>query len=259
MSKKYYVDSENVGDSWIDLYQSDTKNSDFLIFYTNRSPRIDYEHMITLMNTEKKKPEFINCYGGNNALDFQLVSYIGYMLHDCNVSEIIIVSNDTGYDAVVDFWQDRDMNIFRMSTKVIHNNVTDEPAAPSSDVSVSHSDDSNDDICGIDSKEIYTIVYCIGKKHLAQINTTLVHLYGQQKGSEIYKKVKYYCQLVCKYCNGNNIAIPTDLFKFFADHLTTKGKKTIANTLTTKYGKTHGPQINKMFKTFYSAIIEIRK
>ena len=66
MSKTYLVDSENVGEFWIDLLNDD--EGDFLIFYTGHSPRIDYEHAIMLMNVENK-PEFIHCYEGNNALD----------------------------------------------------------------------------------------------------------------------------------------------------------------------------------------------
>lgn len=44
MSKTYFVDSENVGDAWIDLLLADP-NGTFLIFYTSHSPRIDYEHI----------------------------------------------------------------------------------------------------------------------------------------------------------------------------------------------------------------------
>ena len=118
MSKTYYVDSENVGENWIDLLIEE-EESDFLIFYTGHSPRIDYEHAINLMNA-KKKPEFIHCYEGNNALDFQLVSYLGYHLRSEETKEIIIVSNDTGFDAVVNFWSERGMNIMRLSTNSVH-------------------------------------------------------------------------------------------------------------------------------------------
>jgi hypothetical protein len=77
MSKTYFVDSENVGEARIALLKKDGK---FMIFYTVHSPRIDYDHTISLMNA-KNKPEFIHCSEGNNALDFQLVTYIGSLLH----------------------------------------------------------------------------------------------------------------------------------------------------------------------------------
>lgn len=37
------------------------------------------------------------------------------MLHDIASSEVIIVSNDTGFDAVVSFWAKKGMNIRRQS------------------------------------------------------------------------------------------------------------------------------------------------
>ncbi len=94
MSKIYYVDSENVGGNWIDLLNDEEEN-DFLVFYTGHSPRIDYEHAISLMNA-KNKPQFIHCYEGNNALDFQLVSYLGYQLRSDENREIIILGRLKG-------------------------------------------------------------------------------------------------------------------------------------------------------------------
>ncbi|MGI6030840.1 MAG: PIN domain-containing protein [Eubacteriales bacterium] len=38
---------------------------------------------------------------GNNALDFMLVTYMGYLTADHSVSEIYIISNDRGYEAAI--------------------------------------------------------------------------------------------------------------------------------------------------------------
>ena len=280
MSKKYYVDSENVGEAWVDLYFEDTNDSEFLIFYTNHTPRIDYEHMIALMKTPKKQPEFIKCYEGNNALDFQLVSYIGYLLHEGNTDEMVIVSNDTGFDAVVHFWSDRDMNIVRIPTKGIQKADIDEETPVSEEGNAETSSvNLNSKVAGVDVKELYTVINCIGgsKKKIGVINSAYVHLYGQQKGNEIYKhmkansfavpgvqwkpdtKVKKFCELICKYCNAGNVTIPDDLPAYLYEQLTTKGRRTISNNINTKYGKDYGPQLNKIFKPFYSIIVEIRK
>lgn len=58
MSKTYFVDSENVGDAWINLLLADP-DSTFLIFYTSHSPRIDYEHAIALMNAKINLSSFV--------------------------------------------------------------------------------------------------------------------------------------------------------------------------------------------------------
>lgn len=280
MSKKYFIDSENVGSAWIDMYLDDAEDSEFLIFYTDRSPHIDYEHMIALMNVQKKLPEFIKCFEGNNALDFQLVSYIGFQFRDNNTDEMIIVSNDTGFDAVVHFWSNRDMNIIRIPTKGIQKADADEDKLPVSEENAAEfsSVELNGKISGVDTKELYTVINCIGgKKNSSLINSACVHFYGQKKGNELYKhlksknfvapdvqwkpetKVKKFCELICKYCNTNNITIPSDLFEYLYAHVTTKGKKTISDNLNVKYGKALGPQIHKVFKPFYKIIVEIRK
>ncbi|MCR5205359.1 MAG: hypothetical protein K6E47_09900 [Lachnospiraceae bacterium] len=88
MSKTYYVDSENVGDSCIDLMEED-ESSHFHVFYTEHSPRIDYKHMLTIMNA-KRKPESLQCAEGNNALDFQLVSYLGYQLRSKKMLKYLV-------------------------------------------------------------------------------------------------------------------------------------------------------------------------
>ena len=77
MEKIYYIDSENVGDSWIELLDELTQlDSRLIVFYTKHSPRMTYQQTIQLMNSANK-PEFIECHEGSNALDFQLVSYLG--------------------------------------------------------------------------------------------------------------------------------------------------------------------------------------
>ena len=107
MEKIYYIDSENVGDSWIELLDELTQlDSRLIVFYTKHSPRMTYQQTIQLMNSANK-PEFIECHEGSNALDFQLVSYLGYELCADRTKEMIIVSKDTGFDAVVHFWQER--------------------------------------------------------------------------------------------------------------------------------------------------------
>lgn len=109
MEKIYYIDSENVGDSWIELLDELTQlDSRLIVFYTKHSPRMTYQQTIQLMNSANK-PEFIECHEGSNALDFQLVSYLGYELCADRTKEMIIVSKDTGFDAVVHFWQERGM------------------------------------------------------------------------------------------------------------------------------------------------------
>lgn len=116
MKKVYLVDSENVGDIWVPLLVSSQQEDIVLVFYTQKSPHMNYENVRMLKETEKTA-EFVKCFEGNNALDFQLVTELGYRLREDAECEYIIVSNDTGFDAVVRYWSARKMPVSRLSGK----------------------------------------------------------------------------------------------------------------------------------------------
>ncbi len=116
MSKKYFIDSENVGDSWIDLLDTASEEDEILVFYTEKSPNMKYNNLIKLKQAPRDVT-FMECCAGSNALDFQLSTELGYQVHDIGDTEFIIVSNDTGYDAVVTYWRERRIRIKRILGK----------------------------------------------------------------------------------------------------------------------------------------------
>lgn len=275
MKKVYFIDSENVGDSWIDLLEE--ADSRFIVFYTGHSPRIAYPQAIQLMNVTNK-PEFVACYEGNNGLDFQLVSYLGYELHTDNTNEMVIVSNDTGFDAVVHFWLDRGMNIMRIS----HPNASNtqnlkikEPVSDDEYITGSLSVEVAEKISGIDKREFYTIINCIGIDDFSYIHLALVHFYGNKNGENIYKclkkekfvvppvqwtketRMKKLIELIIKYMNPSKISVPDSLEGFIVNNIV-DDKNTMGNKINKSYGEV-GPQLNKMFKPFYKILAKIKK
>lgn len=278
MAKKFFVDSENVGELWIDMYLEDADDNEYLVFYTIHSPRVDFEHMTMLVKTPKRPPKFIKCYEGTNALDFQLVSYLGFQnFSEDKVEEIIIVSNDTGYDSVIHFWQDRNVNISRFSPKDSLKIENEESVVPGFDELEQSDGCDGTKICGVEAEELYTIINCIGAENKNHIHSSLVCLFGLEKGGKIYKllkensfaapnkkmkaqvKVSKFCDIICKYCNPGNVDVPSELAKFYYENLTSKGMKTITDKIISKYGYVQGPRINKIFKPFYPVIVEVRK
>lgn len=279
MSKIYFVDSENVGDAWIDLLLADP-NGTFLIFYTSHSPRIDYEHAIALMNA-KNKPKFIRCYEGSNALDFQLVSYLGYQLRSKNTDEMVIVSNDTGFDAVVHFWSEQNRAITRLTSsniptpeiKTEPTPVSEEKATPSSSVDT----DTEQTVSGVDLKELYTIINCVSSKESSYIHLAYVHFYGIKKGEDLYKymrqekfaapsvswkketRFKKFCELIFKYCNTTDTEVPSDFVAYLYTNLTrADDKKSLNRKLQTQYPH-QGMQLHKILKPFYKTLLKIKK
>lgn len=137
--RHFLVDSENVNDNWLMLFDMADEDDEIIVFYTKKSPHMSYMSVIRLMENNSINVRFEECYEGTNALDFQLVSYMGYLMgrndtHSENNSsatpivtdaadvsaascadEYIIMSNDTGYDPAVRFWKDKGYAVRRFN------------------------------------------------------------------------------------------------------------------------------------------------
>lgn len=116
MKRIYLVDSENVGDIWVPLLVASQPDEEVIVFYTQKSPHMNYENVRLLKETEKEA-EFVKCFEGSNALDFQLVTQLGYLLCENQENSYVIVSNDTGFDAALRYWKQRNMPVQRLSGK----------------------------------------------------------------------------------------------------------------------------------------------
>ena len=116
MAKIYLVDSENIGASWSQLLPSMSKEDKMFVFYTEKSPYISYDNLLQVI-AHCQIPVFIKCYEGKNALDFQLVSELGFKMCQEPKEEFIIVSDDYGYDAAIRYWKERMYNVHRIGKK----------------------------------------------------------------------------------------------------------------------------------------------
>lgn len=110
----FLIDTENVGVIWKELLTRKTAKDRIVLFFTEKSPHISYVDLEFIC----KYPdtfEMIQCYTGKNGLDFQLVSYLGYLLKSSPKAEYIILSNDCGFDPVIRFWTDREAIVSRQT------------------------------------------------------------------------------------------------------------------------------------------------
>lgn len=108
----YLIDTENVRTVWTLLLDRMTLNDKIYVFYTMNSGNVSYEDLNGVISSGKNV-ELIQCHTGKNGLDFQLVSYLGYLIRNNENADYCIISDDNGYDAVIKFWEGREVKVSR--------------------------------------------------------------------------------------------------------------------------------------------------
>lgn len=85
--RHFLVDSENVNDNWLMLFDMADEDDEIVVFTQKiTSHVIHVSHQAYGNNSINVR--FEECYEGTNALDFQLVSYMGYLMgHNDSLSE----------------------------------------------------------------------------------------------------------------------------------------------------------------------------
>ena len=112
MNKYYFfVDYENVNVDGMNGIDKLTENCTVIIFYTDHAQTLTFG-LHRRMNLSRAEIKFrkVQC-GTKNALDFQLSSYIGYVIGQDENIVCYIVSKDNGFANVVNFWRARGANI----------------------------------------------------------------------------------------------------------------------------------------------------
>lgn len=111
--KEYYVDVENVGIKWIDIYKEMSKNDKMTIYFSKHT-HFSYNDLMSLMKVEPKKLELKEAFvrgNGDSALDYFLMGNLQNNMNEFPKREYIIVSNDKDYD---DFISEKRENKFKI-------------------------------------------------------------------------------------------------------------------------------------------------
>ena len=111
--KEYYVDVENVGIKWIDIYKEMSKN-DKMIIYFSKHTHFSYNDLMSLLKVEQKKLELKEAFvrgNGDSALDYFLMGDLQNNMNEFPKREYVIVSNDKDYD---DFILEKEKIILRL-------------------------------------------------------------------------------------------------------------------------------------------------
>lgn len=281
MKKVYLVDSENVGDVWVPLLAASRTEDLVLIFYTQNSPHMNYETLRLLKETQKE-PVFVKCFEGNNALDFQLVTELGYRLREDKNCDFVIVSNDTGFDAVTRYWNERKMSVCRLSgadcVKQLSDKETHEktPKTPKAQKTTKAQQLPKENKTDAMVKQLCS---CIGKDKLAELHIAMQVFFGRNAGNTLYRSVKadpkwntYWAgaaersqkekfDIYCKAVFANSepaMEYPED----FASFLVKAGAKkenlnSLGSLLRVRYGKDKGAKYYSLIKPHVKVINRI--
>lgn len=101
----YLIDYENTGEAGLNGIDKLDENALVVIFYSVNNGRISFEMHQKLMGVKARIKYVKVALGAKNALDFQLSSYLGYLISQNRGDTFCIISRDNGYNAVIRFWE----------------------------------------------------------------------------------------------------------------------------------------------------------
>ncbi len=122
----YLVDYENTGIKGVKGIERLSEEDKLVIFYGPKTGAVPFEDLVKITAT-RAKLEFIRTMKtAKNYLDFQLVTYVGYLVAKDPSQEYFVISKDSGFDSVVDFWSEKNIRISRFINLDLENAETKE-------------------------------------------------------------------------------------------------------------------------------------
>ncbi len=176
----YLVDYENVKGDGLNGINNLTDKDKVHIFYSENADRLTFG-LHKRLNEASCKIYYQKVeVGRKNALDFQLVSYLGYLLGKEPEEEYAIVTNDKDYNNVVQFWQKKTHKV------LIVNDLTRKNSA---DI---EKEMFNKVLKYVDDKDDAKVVaeYILKYKTKQGFNNALAKKYDTTKGGKLYNAVK---------------------------------------------------------------------
>ncbi len=100
----YLVDFENVRSEGLKGVENLSEDDKVVIFYSVNADSITFDVHVLLSRSRAEIETFRILRGGRNSLDFQLSTYLGYLVMENRYRDIVIVSQDKGFLCATSFW-----------------------------------------------------------------------------------------------------------------------------------------------------------
>lgn len=195
----YFIDYENVHQSGLNGIEKLTENDKLIIFYTTNAETLTFSLYEKLILCKAEIQLYKVQCGGKNALDFQLATFLGYILGQNTDIDCHIISNDKGYEYVRNFWKEKNVKI-KISSDIEGNILKLLPAVVSAPVVVKKETDfdkvvkplnlsksDKDALLKIfnDSSSVKDV-----SKRKQSISNTITQTFGNSKSSKYYQALK---------------------------------------------------------------------
>lgn len=193
MKRKYYfIDTENVGDKWYDLLEKVKKKDRIVTFYTQNHSKQLEEFLLKHVNNSQII--WLECTVGNNALDYQLIGVLTYLIVKHPNASFCIYSHDKGYQKTVDFWKNRGI---RINQKGLDGKKKQKKKKGTTKIQQTLTEE----------QYLTEIARSIPISNLNGWYCALTVIFGQQKGRSWYQKIRsdqQMCDHLEKYCVGDH-------------------------------------------------------
>jgi len=182
----FLIDYENVNVEGFNGLSNCTENDYIKIFYTKGAETLTFG-LHRRLSESKSKIEYYKVENGSkNALDFQLSSYLGYLISSNPNEKYYIVSKDKGYEILTNFWQKyKNLNCqISLVSDLSLKNEQEEKNKLKQSIKSALSDTNYNDLVN----DIFVLIEKYKTKQ--GINNALVKAYESKKAGEICKKIK---------------------------------------------------------------------
>lgn len=176
----YFVDYENVKIDGLNGINKLEPSDKVCIFYSEHADTLTFD-LHKRLNESKATITFEKVeVGSKNALDFQLATFLGYEIASIKDDEYYIVSKDTGYTSVYNYWKKRKIGISIVANLTRLNIIQEQQQLLQKVEKL------------VNDKEIAKVVtdYIINYKTKQGINNALVSKYKSKQAGEIYQAIK---------------------------------------------------------------------
>ncbi len=176
----YLIDYENVKEEGLHGIDDLSIEDNVIIFYSSNADKLSFGLHMRLNKSAANISYMSVGVGQKNALDFQLSTYLGYLIAQATEQTYVIISNDTGFTSVSVFWTKRKIkvtiasNLTGSSNKQMNRELIDQVTKLISDPA--------------DAKIVAEFITKYKTKQ--GLNNALVKKYESKKAGQIYQAIK---------------------------------------------------------------------